>query len=174
MTSFRLSAIGAAVFLFVTGIFGSLATVQASQYDLDLIQSYVGSWRGSGSLSRTGQPDESVRCRMEVTKSTEEKVNVNGRCTVGGGVMDMYGTLAYLSSSSRYEAVINSSGMDELRATGRRSGSNVSFNFVATNDEGSSNVTAAFGLSNNTIKVTFSVRNDDGSRITATVPMGKI
>ncbi|MCB9993767.1 MAG: hypothetical protein H6873_08940 [Hyphomicrobiaceae bacterium] len=174
MTTFRWNAIGVAVFMFLSSVTGSIVPAQAAQYDIDLLQSYIGSWRGTGSLNRTGEPAESVRCRMEVTKSSNEKVNVNGRCTVGGGVLEMYGTLAYISASSRYEAVINSTAMDELHAVGRRSGSSVSFSFVATSEEGSSNVSAQIGLSTDSIDVTFSVRNDDGSRITATVPMERL
>lgn len=144
----------------------------AAQADLDLIQAHVGDWRGSGTMKRSGQPTESVRCRMDVTKSSNEKVNINGACSLAGGRLNMYGTLAYING--RYQAVINTAAFDQITASGRRSGSSVNFNFAAANDDGNnSNVSAGFRLSGDVINVSFTIKNDDGSQITATVPMDR-
>lgn len=163
--------LGMTAVLGMSGVFFATPSF-AAQADLDLIQAHVGDWRGSGSMKRSGQPTESVRCRMDVTKSSNEKVNINGACSLAGGRLNMYGTLAYINGS--YQAVINTAAFDQITATGRRNGSSVNFNFQAADDGGeNTRISSGFKLSGDTINVSFTITNADGSKINATVPLGR-
>ncbi|HHG91188.1 MAG TPA: hypothetical protein ENJ90_12035 [Devosia sp.] len=146
----------------------------AAPADLELIQSYVGNWRGTGTLVNAGQPGESVRCRLNVTRSTAEKINFSGRCAMAGTTLSMAGTMAYISSANRYEAIMTSNTSFKGVAIGNRRGSNVIFNLQATDDEGgTSRVRAGFGLIGDKISVDFEVTNEDGSKITADIPFDR-
>ena len=152
----------------VSGALFSPAAI-AAQQDLDLIQSYVGEWRGRGTLNAPGQSEETVVCRLSVTKSSPEKINYSGRCTLAGGNMSINGTMAYINSHS--EAVLTSNTSFSGTAIGTRRGKNVTFNLRAKDDAGkTSNVEATFGLQNDNIVVGFVVTQADGSKLVAHVP----
>ena len=80
----------------------------AAKADLDLIQSYVGNWRGRGPMTNGDQKKETVVCRLEITRSTQEKIGFSGRCALAGGNLSMNGTMAYIVAANRYEAIITS------------------------------------------------------------------
>lgn len=150
------------------------ALAHAAQADLNLIQSYVGDWRGSGAMTNADGNSETVRCTLGVTRSTAEKINFRGRCALAGANLSMNGTMAYLEATNRYEAVLTSNTSFSGNATGRRSGNTVTFNISSTNEDGeSANVRAGFGLSNGKINVDFTVTNPDGSRLRASVPFDR-
>lgn len=150
------------------------APAQAAQADLNLIQSYVGDWRGSGAMTNSDGNTETVRCTLGVTRSTAEKINFRGRCALAGANLSMNGTMAYLESTNRYEAVLTSNTSFSGNAIGRRSGNTVTFNIASTNENGeAANVRAGFGLTNGKINVDFTVTNPDGSRIRAAVPFDR-
>lgn len=145
--------------------------VIASDADLALIQSYVGEWRGRGSMTNDGQAGETVVCRLAITHSTAEKINFNGRCTLAGANLSMSGTMAYISAANRFEAVMTSNTAFTGNAIGHRRGSSVTFNLQSTDESGgTSNVRASFGLVNGDIKVGFRVTNADGTKIVADIP----
>lgn len=146
----------------------------AAQADLDLIQSYVGDWRGSGSMTSAEGNTETVRCRLGITRSTNEKINFSGGCVLAGANLHMQGTMAYIAANNRYEAVLTSNTAFSGNAIGRRSGSKVTFNITSTDSNGNAaDVRAGFGLSNGKINVDFTVTNPDGSRTRASVPFDR-
>lgn len=146
----------------------------AADADLALIQSYVGDWRGTGELTNSDGSEESVRCRLDITRSSAEKINFDGRCALAGATLSMKGTMAYIEANNRYEAVLTSNTSFSGRAIGRRSGNTVTFNIQSTNEDGeTANVRAGFGLSNGKIHVDFVVTNPDGSRLSADVPFDR-
>lgn len=162
-----LVAAGALAVAGLTAAPGALAAPE----DLELIQSYVGDWRGTGVLTNAGQPGESVRCRLGVTRSTVEKINFQGRCAIAGTTLSMAGTMAYISANNRYEAIMTSNTTFTGNAIGRRVGTNVTFNLQSTDENGAtSRVRAGFGLIDGNISVDFQVTNGDGTKISAIIP----
>jgi len=147
---------------------------QAAPADLELLQSYVGDWRGTGTMTNSGQPSESVRCRLEVTRSSAEKIGFDGNCVLAGANLSMRGTMAYIEANNRYEAVLTSNTAFTGDAVGRRSGNTVTFNLTGKNDKGeTANIRAGFGLLNGQINVDFTITQDDGSRIVADIPFDR-
>ncbi len=157
-----------------TASFGAVPTAIAAPEDLELIQSYVGNWRGTGTLINAGQPGESVRCRLGVTRSSIEKINFQGRCAIAGTTLSMAGTMAYISANNRYEAIMTSNTTFTGNAVGRRVGTNVTFNLQSTDENGAtSRVKAGFGLIEGNISVDFEVTNADGEKLTAVIPFSR-
>lgn len=108
----------------------------AAQRDIEVLQSYVGKWKGTGTFGPPNE-QESIRCGLAVTPSaTPERVSVNGKCAIAGGSVSIMGTMAYIPDSNRFAAVI-SSGLGGLKgnAIGRRSGNNVSYTLVPDDPE---------------------------------------
>ncbi|MCF6327122.1 MAG: FABP family protein [Devosiaceae bacterium] len=146
----------------------------AAPEDLALIQSYIGDWRGRGTLTAEGQEDETVVCRLSVTKSSAEKINYRGRCTLAGANLSMNGTMAFISDKNRYEAIMTSNTEFTGVAIGTRQGNNVTFNLQSTAENGMvSRVKAGFGLSDGDIEVSFEVTRDDGSKLVAQIPFDR-
>ncbi|HHB83508.1 MAG TPA: DUF1794 domain-containing protein [Devosia sp.] len=166
------AAIG--VFALVIGSIGFGTPAYSAPADLELIQSYVGDWRGRGTLNAPGQESETVVCRLNIKRSSAEKINYSGRCTVAGGNVSMNGTMAYISANNRYEAIMTSNTAFTGVAIGRRSGKNVTFNLQAQDDDGrTSNVRAGFGLVGDNIKVDFEITRADGSKMVADIPFDR-
>jgi len=164
------------------GIIGAIALsgagisvpAYAAPEDLALIQSYIGEWRGRGTLRAAGQEDETVVCRLSVTRSNAEKINYRGRCTLAGANLSMNGTMAYISDANRYEAIMTSNTAFTGVAVGTRSGDNVTFNLQSTAEDGMvSRVRAGFGLSDGDIEVSFEITRDDGSKLVAQIPFDR-
>ncbi len=51
----------------------------AGPADVELLKSYIGEWRGRGTL--VGAATETVVCRLSLSQGNQDKVNYNGRCT---------------------------------------------------------------------------------------------
>ncbi len=146
----------------------------AAKADLDLIQSYVGNWRGRGTMTNAGNENETIVCRLEITRSSSEKIGFSGRCALAGGNLSMAGTMAYIVAANRYEAIITSNTEFTGTAIGKRRGSNVTFNLQGRDKDGNiSKVRAGFGLNGGKIVVEFEVTNANGSKILANVPFDR-
>lgn len=146
----------------------------AAQADLDLIQSYVGNWRGRGTMTNANKGNETIVCRMEITRSSAEKIGFSGRCALAGGNLSMAGTMAYIVAANRYEAIITSNTEFTGTAIGKRRGSNVTFNLQGRDKDGKiSRVRAGFGLNEGKIVVEFEVINANGDKILANVPFDR-
>ena len=158
----------------VVGSLSASVPAHSAPADLELIQSYVGDWRGRGTMNAPGQDSETVVCRLNITRSSAEKINYRGRCTLAGGNVSMNGTMAYLSANNRYEAIMTSNTAFTGTAIGRRVGKNVTFNLQAKDDQGrTSNVRAGFGLVDGSIKVDFEIIQADGSKMVAVIPFDR-
>ena len=157
--------------LFSAALFSS--PVLAAKADVELLQSYIGSWRGKGQL--TGAESETVVCRLSLTQGNQDKVNYSGRCAIAGSPLSVNGTLAYVEASRRYEAAMTSNaGFSPDAAIGRRQGNGVRFDLrERTTDEDGKEVTitAVFALQSGRIQVELDVLyNESGDRLHASVP----
>src|SRR5690606_36515863 len=85
---------------------GAASPALAAPADVALIKSYIGEWRGRGTL--TGANSETVVCRLSLTQGNQDKVNYNGRCTLAGSTLSVAGTMAYTEQSKRFEAAMTS------------------------------------------------------------------
>lgn len=155
----------------------AVAPVMAAQADVALLKSYVGSWKGRGTL--IGAESESVVCRLSLSEGNGDKVNYSGRCTLAGTSLAVNGTLAYNDSARRYEAAMTSNVTFSGLAVGKKSGDSIVFNLKERNKDEEGNdltVTAAIVLkgSGKSIGVDFQVVfNATGEMIKASVPFTK-
>ena len=78
----------------------------AGPAEMALLESYAGSWNGKGTL--TGAQQETVVCKMSLSKGNGTKLNYTGRCSLAGAQLSVTGTIAYVDAKKRYEAVMNS------------------------------------------------------------------
>jgi hypothetical protein len=152
------------------------APSRAAQADVDLLHSYVGSWKGTGIV--TGDKSETVRCRMDLTLGNQDKVNYSGRCAIAGSPLSVKGTLAYVDAARRFEAAMTSNtGFSPDVAVGRRQGNGVRFSLHerTTDDDGQDvTVTAVIALQGGRIHVELDVLyNQSGDRLRASVPFTK-
>lgn len=152
------------------------APARAAQADIDLLHSYIGSWKGTGVI--TGDRSETVRCNLSLTPGNENKVNYNGRCTAAGQRFNIRGTLAFIESKRRYEAVMTSVSSFKGVAVGQKRGNGVLFNLkdARSTDEAGNEVTisAEIALQAGKINVGMNVVfNDTGDSLEASVPFTK-
>jgi hypothetical protein len=123
--------------------------------------------------------DETVVCKMSLSKGNGSKLNYTGRCQLAGAQLSVTGTIAYVDANKRYEAVMNS-GIGGFRgvAIGQKRGENIVFDLKqrAEDDAGNdmsiaSSVTLTGG---NKMAVSFhAVFNETGDTIDAQIPFTK-
>jgi len=94
-------------FLLLNTVFFTTPAFSAPK-DVELLNSYVGDWRGSGDLKRDGDV-ETVRCKLAITKAKAGKINYKGRCAVAGANISIAGTMAYIEEAQRFEALMSTS-----------------------------------------------------------------
>jgi len=129
----------------------------AAPADIALLKTYLGTWTGKGTLS--GAQTEPVSCKLSLTSGNNDKVNYTGRCSIAGQQLSITGTIAYVDTAHRYEAVMNS-GIGGFRgvAVGEKSGSNIVFNIQQRTKDDSNNdiqIAAKMVLSGKTMSVDF-------------------
>ena len=153
----------------------SVAPVMAAKADVELLQSYVGDWRGKGEM--VGAETETVVCRLSLSKGNQDKVNYSGRGSLAGTVLSVNGTLAYNDGANRFEAAMSSNATFSGLAVGKRQGRALVFNLKERNkDEAGNDLTlsAAITLRQEKINVDFKVMfNATGETLTASVPFSK-
>lgn len=153
----------------------SVSPVMAAKADVELLQSYVGDWRGKGEM--VGAETETVVCRLSLSKGNQDKVNYSGRCSMAGTVLSVNGTMAYNDAANRFEAAMSSNATFSGLAVGKRQGSALVFNLRERNkDEAGNDLTlsAAITLRKEKIDVEFKVVfNATGETMTASVPFSK-
>ena len=131
----------------------SAAPAIAAPADIELLQSYAGSWHGAGEL--TGPDSGSVRCRLTFRPSGE-KISFTGRCTVAGsGTRGFTGVISFNDATGSYEA----SSRDGT-VVGRKSGRNITFNMSDTTTQGE--VTSTMSLRGNEIRIDFELTEPQG------------
>lgn len=156
-------------------VVGMAGPVEAAQRDLDILQSYVGDWRGRGTMGE-GDAEETVVCKLDITRSSSEKINFKGRCTLAGKALAINGTMAYLSQNRRFEAVMSSNTYFSGVAIGHRSGSTIKFNLSERDPDTGSTVKINIGmaLTNSTININFRLTDSaSGQSTVAKVPFTK-
>ena len=153
----------------------SVTPVMAAKADVELLQSYVGDWRGKGEM--VGAETETVVCRLSLSKGNQDKVNYSGRCSMAGTVLSVNGTLAYNDAARRFEAAMSSNATFSGLAVGKRQGSALVFNLKERNKDEAGNdltISAAITLRQEKINVDFKVVfNATGDSMTASVPFNK-
>jgi hypothetical protein len=159
--------------LFTAALF--TGPVLAAKADVELLQSYIGNWRGKGQL--IGAEAETVVCRLNLTQGNQDKVNYAGRCSFAGSQLSVNGTLAYNESSNRFEAAMTSNATFQGIAVGRKSGNSLVFNLREKEQDEEGNemtISSQIALSKNQIKVEFNVVfNSTGETLKASVPFSK-
>lgn len=148
----------------------------AAQPELELLTSYVGSWRGEGALVG-GDRNEPFRCRLSIAKGNQTKVNYTGRCTLVNTTLSISGTIGYNEQARQYEAAMSSNAGFTGIAIGRQSGGQISFDLrERQKDRGGSDVRigSRIVLVGGNITVDFEVEfNDSGEVLTASVPFSQ-
>jgi len=148
------------------------APAYAGPAEVALLKSYIGEWRGRGTL--VGASKETVVCRLSLTQGNQDKVNYNGRCTLAGSNLSVAGTLAYVDSARRYEAAMTSNATFSGIAVGQKRGNGLVFNLRerAPDEEGKDmNISAQIALNADAISVSFEVVYvETGDSLTAQVP----
>ncbi|WP_224702211.1 hypothetical protein [Devosia aquimaris] len=166
-------ALGLLALLLASGA-GS-APVLAAPDDVALLKSYIGTWRGRGTL--TGANVETVVCRLTLAEGNRDMVNYNGRCTLAGTQLSIAGTVAYVEANKRYEAAMSSNAKFGGRAIGQKRGGNVIFTMHERDkDEAGKDldISAQMKFSQDAIHVVFDVVYvDNGDSLRAEVPFSR-
>lgn len=140
---------------------------------MDLLSSYVGDWKGQGVMVGGEQP-EAFRCRMQVQKGNQAKVNFAGRCTLVNFSLSVSGTIAYSDKARHYEATMSSNAGFSGVAVGRIAGEQISFDLAEKQiDKGGNDVRigSKVSLVADTINIDFEIEfNNSGQVLTAKVP----
>lgn len=166
-------AVALAGLLLTSGV--ASAPAFAGPAEVALLQSYIGDWRGRGTL--TGANKETVVCRLSLNQGNQDKVNYNGRCTLAGNNLSVAGTLAYIDGSRRYEAAMSSNATFTGTAIGQKRGNGVIFNLreQEEDEEGKEyNISSQIVLDNGAINVAFDVVYvETGESFRASVPFSR-
>ncbi len=143
---------------------------------VELLDSYVGDWKGSGALVG-GQNAEPFRCRLGISKGNLNKINYAGRCSLVDMNLSVSGTIAYDDKAQRYQAVMSSNAGFTGVAVGRIEGGTISFDLrEKQQDRGGNDVRigSRIQLIGGSITVDFEVEfNSSGQVLTASVPFSR-
>lgn len=144
----------------------------AANANVELLQNYVGDWRGRGVL--VGAETESVVCRLSLSNGNDEKVNYSGRCSLAGTNLSVSGTMAWNDNTKRYEAAMTSNVTFTGLAIGKRQGDALVFNLREQDKDEKGNdltISADISLRKEKISVDFLVLfNASGDTLKASVP----
>lgn len=147
----------------------------AGPNEIALLKSYIGEWRGRGTL--VGASTESVVCRLSLSHGNQDKVNYSGRCTLAGTNLSVAGTIAYVDAARRYEAAMTSNATFSGIAVGQKRGSGLVFNLRERkpDEEGKDmNISAQIALNGDAISVAFEVVYvESGDSLRADVPFSR-
>jgi hypothetical protein len=145
-------------------------------FAVELLDSYVGDWKGSGSLVG-GQNPEPFRCRLGISRGNLNKINYAGRCSLVDMTLSVSGTIAYDDKAQRYQAAMSSNAGFTGVAVGRIDGDTISFDLrEKQQDRGGNDVRigSRILLDGRSITVDFEVEfNNSGQVLTASVPFSR-
>lgn len=156
---------------------GALAApAKAGPAELALLTSYVGNWQGAGQLVGGAEP-ERFKCRLNISKGNQDKINYAGRCSLVNMNLSVSGTIAYDDAGRRYQAAMSSNAGFTGTATGRQQGDVISFVLSEKQiDRGGNDVRigSRINLVGSRITIDFEVEfNNSGQVLTASVPFSK-
>lgn len=165
------AAIGAAMIAAVAA-----APASAGQAELDKLTSYIGNWSGASELVG-GEAPEPFRCRLNVAKGNQAKINYSGRCSLVNMNLSVSGTIAFDDAAGRYQAAMSSNAGFTGVAIGRMQGDTISFDLSEKQiDRGGNDVRigSKIILVGDAIQVNFEVEfNNSGNVLTAQVPFSR-
>jgi hypothetical protein len=142
----------------------------------ELLESYIGEWKGSGALVG-GQNPEPFRCRLGISKGNLNKINYAGRCSLIDMNLSVSGTIAFDDKAQRYQAAMSSNAGFTGVAVGQIKGDTINFDLrEKQTDRGGNDVRigSRILLQNNAITVDFEVEfNNSGQVLTASVPFSR-
>jgi len=148
----------------------------AGEAELALLTSYIGDWRGEGAL-RGGRNPEPFRCRLNVTKGNQARINYAGRCSLVDMNLSISGTIAFDDASQRYQAAMSSNAGFTGMAVGRKQGETITFDLSERQTDRGGNavrIGSKITLVANSIRVDFEVEfNESGDVLTAAVPFSR-
>ncbi len=154
----------------------AVAPAMAGPAEMDLLSGYVGNWNGNGVMVG-GQQPEPFRCRMQVQKGNQAKVNFAGRCTLVNFNLSVSGTIAFNDKTRRYEAAMSSNAGFSGVAAGRISGDSITFDLAEKQvDKGGNDmrIGSKVSLVADTINIDFEIEfNNSGNVLTAKVPFSR-
>ncbi len=146
--------------------------------ELDTLSKYIGTYKATGVMK--GGQSQNVTCRMAMTKGNGAKLNYNGRCSVAGAQVAVYGTIAWVDAQHHYEAAMTSGigGFNGV-AVGRLSGDKIIFDLQQRgNDNQGTDITIAAKVTlsgGNSIGVDFHATfNSSGDKVDVSVPFMKV
>jgi len=145
----------------------------AAVSDAAMLQSYVGSYTGTGSISSS--PPQTVRCRFSLQSAGASTVNYTGRCSSGGTSFSMTGV--FTAAKGRIEAAMSSSTGMTATVVGVKRGGGVVFSSKQQDksDGNDRTISSTFALTGGTISVDFSVLdNKTGKTAAGTIPFKKV
>ncbi len=151
----------------------------AARADVDLIRSYIGTWKGASQLKGQfrGKEAGKVTCSMSLSPGNGDKVNFAGNCALAGTTMTVRGTIVYNDAGKRYEAAMTSNVSFSGVAIGKRQGKGIQFTFREKDADvdgmGGLDVNASIMLNADRIAVNFDVAFDNGEALSASVPFTK-
>ncbi len=148
----------------------------AAMSEIELLHSYIGSWKGKGTIIWNNKESEAVVCRLKITKAKEKKVNYNGRCAFAGGNFSISGTMAYIDEKKRFEAVMSSSTSFAGVAVGERKGDDLEFQLKDRNAEtgDSLQIDSEIKLNEGNLFIAFTAQNITTGRVVkAQVPFSQ-
>ncbi len=170
----RLHAASVVAAMVLSGLGGGSA--KSGEAELDLLKSYIGSWRGEGALVG-GEAPEPFRCRLTVAKGNQAKINYAGRCTLINMNLSVSGTIAFDEASNRYQAAMSSNAGFTGLAIGVMDHNSISFDLrEKQTDRGGNDVRigSRILLIEDSITVDFEVEfNNSGEILTASVPFSR-
>lgn len=154
------------------------APAYAAKADVELVKSYIGSWKGGSELKGKfrGKEAGKVSCTMSLSAGNGEKVNFAGNCALAGTTMTVRGTIVYNDAGKRYEAAMSTNVAFSGLAIGKRQGTGILFSFKEKNkdeDGMGMDVDASISLVPDKINVNFNVAFDNGESLSASVPFTK-
>ena len=144
----------------------SVAPAMAAKADVELLQSYVGDWRGKGEM--VGAETETVVCRLSLSKGNQDKVNYSGRCSLAGTVLSVNGTLAYNDGANRFEAAMSSNATFSGLAVGKRQGGGIVFSMSGL-ESSYGTVSSTLSLTGGKIGMKFEMLDKDGVKTASSI-----
>ena len=154
----------------------AVAPALAGPAEMDLLSGYVGNWKGQGVMVG-GQQPEAFRCRLQVQKGNQAKVNFAGRCTLVNFNLSVSGTIAFNDQTRHYEAAMSSNAGFSGVAAGRINGDSITFDLAAKDVDKGGNafrIGSKVSLIADTINIDFNIEfNNSGNVLTAQVPFSR-
>lgn len=170
----RLNFVTAAAAIMLSSL--AVTPAQSGPAEMDLLASYIGNWKGEGVLVG-GQQPEPFRCRLNIAKGNQNKINYAGRCTLIDMNLSVSGTIAFDDKARVYQAAMSSNAGFTGMAVGRKNGNMITFDLAEQETDSGGNavrIGSHLELVGDSINIDFEVEfNNSGDKLTAAVPFSR-